>query len=94
VANKGEQMNGKFQFGWVIHPMSKDDQFVIELADLGNGKRMIVATDVGEPIAESTYRQCGYGPAVWEDGASLDEQIGVLKNDLLGRRKVGGSNAV
>lgn len=81
-------MNGRFQFGWVIQILSVDEQgFQIELADLKNGKHMIVATDLKEPVSTDTYRQAGFGPFVLEQGVSLDEQIRILKDDLLKRRK-------
>lgn len=81
-------MNGRFQFGWIIQILSKDEQgFQIELADLGNGKHMIVATDISNPISKDVYRQAGFGPFVLEGGASLDESIKTLKDDLLKRRQ-------
>jgi len=81
------KINGKFQFGWVIKILSKDpDGFQIELADLGNGKHMIVATDLSQMLEKDTYRQAGFGPFVLERNAVLDEQIQVLKDDLTKRR--------
>lgn len=75
-----------FQFGWVIRVLSKDPQgFQIELADLGNGKHMIVATDLAHPVAPDVYRQAGYGPFLL-DGSPLEERIETLKNDLQRRR--------
>lgn len=80
-------MNGRFQYGWVIKILSKDEQgFQIELADLGNGKHMIVATDLNQPVAKDTYRQAGFGPFIFEFGSGLDENIKILKDDLLARR--------
>ncbi len=80
-------MNGRYQFGWVIQILSKDeDGFQIELADLGNGKHMIVATDIKNPVSKDTYRQAGFGPFVLEKNAILDEQINNLKADLLKKR--------
>jgi hypothetical protein len=80
-------MNGRYQFGWVIQIIEKDDQgFQIELADLGNGKRMIVATDLTNAVAKDTCRQAGFGPFTFEDGMVLDEQIKTLKEDLFKRR--------
>lgn len=80
-------MNGRFQFGWKIEILSKDESgFQVELADLGNGKHMIVATDLSHPISKDRYRQAGFGPFLLEEGSSLDEQIQSLKNDLLNRR--------
>lgn len=84
-------MNGKYQFGWIITVLSKDelgleDGMQIELADLGNGKHMIVATDIVHPIVKDIYRQAGFGPFVLEDHACLDEQVKILKEDLLKRR--------
>ena len=79
--------NGRYNFGWIIKILSKDpDGFQIELADLGNGKHMIVATDLSQMPEESTYRQAGFGPFVLEKGAVLDEQISILQEDLLKRR--------
>jgi hypothetical protein len=86
TTNTSPIKEGRYQFGWIIHPISKDGQFVIELADLGNGKYMIVATDVGEPIATSVWRQAGYGPFVYKDGDALDIPIDTLKKGLLQRR--------
>lgn len=81
-------MNGRFQFGWVIQILSKDEQgFQIERADLKNGKHMIVATDLSHLVSKDTYRQAGFGPFVLEKDASLDEQIQTLKDDLLQRRE-------
>ncbi len=80
-------MNGRFQFGWIIEILSKDELgFQIELADLGNGKHMVVATDLLNPVSKDVYRQAGFGPFIFEKGSSLDEQIQSLKNDLLARR--------
>lgn len=82
-------MIGRFQFGWIIKILSKDEQGVqIELADLGNGKHMIVATDILFPVSKDVYRQAGFGPFVLENDNSLDEQIQVLKDDLLKRRSL------
>ena len=81
-------MSGRFQFGWIIEVLSKDEQgFQIELANLGNGKHMIVATDITHPVSDNIYRQAGFGPFVLKDFNSLDEQILRLKTDLLSRRK-------
>ena len=80
-------MNGRYQFGWVIKILSKDERgFQIELADLGNGKHMVVATDLTNPISENVYRQAGFGPFVLEKDALLDDIFKDLKNDLLKRR--------
>lgn len=80
-------MNGRFQFGWVIQILSKDEQgFQIELADLQNGKHMIVATDLTYPVSKDIYRQAGFGPFVLKKDEKLDEQIQILKDDLLKRR--------
>jgi hypothetical protein len=80
-------MTGRFQFDWVIQIISKDEQgFQIELADLGNGKHMIVATDISNPISKDVYRQAGFGPFVFAAGDSLDEPIKTLKDNLLMRR--------
>lgn len=79
--------NGRFQFGWIIKILSKDpDGFQVELADLGNGKHMIVVTDLAEMPEENTYRQAGFGPFVLEEGESLDSKISVLMEDLTKRR--------
>lgn len=81
------KQNGRFQFGWIIQILSKDpDGFQIELADLGNGKHMIVATDLAQTIEKDTYRQAGFGPFVLEQNASIDDQIQALKDDLIKRR--------
>lgn len=80
-------MNGRYQFGWIIEILSKDEKgFQIELADLGNGKHMIVATDLASPVSENVYRQAGFGPFVYEQGSNLDEQIQILKDNLLRER--------
>lgn len=80
-------MSGKFQFGWEINVLEKDEQgLVIELADLGNGKHMLVATDFSHPIKKDNWRQCGFGPFKLEEVTSFDEQIKILKEDLLKRR--------
>jgi len=80
-------MNGRYQFGWVIQILSKDELgFQIELADLGNGKHMVVATDLTNPISENVYRQAGFGPFLLEKDMLLDDIFKVLKNDLLSRR--------
>ena len=77
---------GKYQLGWVIRVLSKDDEFQIELADLGNGKHMIIATDLKYLVGESTYRQAGFGPFVLDSGVDLDIYFGTLKDDLRARR--------
>lgn len=78
----------KFKFGWTIEILHTDEYgFQIELADLGNKKYMIVATDTKYKISDNSYRQAGFGPFLLEDGMCLDEQIKVLKNDLLSRRE-------
>lgn len=85
--NTSHTINGKYQFGWVIQILEKDDQgFQIELADLGNGKHMIVATDLTNIISKDTYRQAGFGPFTLVKDAILDDEIKVLKDDLLKRR--------
>lgn len=79
--------NGRYQSGWIIRVLSRDEEgFIFELADLGNGKHMIVATDTSNPITKDCYRQGGFGPFVIEQDATFDEQIKVLKSDLLDRR--------
>ncbi len=76
-----------FKFGWIIEILSKDDQgFQIELANLGNGKHMIVATDIAQPVSKDVYRQAGYGPFVLESESNFDENIKILKEDLLKKR--------
>jgi hypothetical protein len=83
------KMNGRYQFGWVIKILSKDkdDQgFQTEIADLGNGKHMIIATDISNPISKDSYRQAGFGPFLLEKDQDLSEQMKTLKNDLLERR--------
>jgi len=80
-------MDKRFKYGWVIKILSKDeDGFQIELADLGNSKHMIVATDITHPVAKDTYRQAGFGPFLFEENQSLINEIQTLKNDLLSRR--------
>ena len=80
-------INGRFQFGWVIEILTKNDQGIqIELANLGNGKHMIVATDISYPVSENVYRQSGFGPFILEVGWSMDESIKTLKEDLIKKR--------
>lgn len=80
-------MNGRYQFGWIIQILSKDsDGFQIELADLGNGKHMVVATDLSNPVSENVYRQAGFGPFVLEKDMVLENIFTDLKEDLLKRR--------
>lgn len=80
-------MNGKFQFDWIISIIEKDEQGLqIELADLGNGKHMIVATDLTYPISNNTYRQAGFGPFIYISSDSIIEQINILKDYLLKKR--------
>jgi len=81
-------MNGRFQFGWIIRILSKDKQgFQVELANLGNGKHMIVVTDTLFPPSKDIYRQAGFGPFIIKEGESLDKTIDILKSDLLNRRR-------
>ncbi|HVI39142.1 MAG TPA: hypothetical protein VM577_00645 [Anaerovoracaceae bacterium] len=83
-------MNGRFQFDWVIQILSKDEQGLqIELAELGNGKHMIVATDTAQPVSKDVYRQAGFGPFVFDEGTTIDKEIKVLKEALLKRRNTG-----
>jgi hypothetical protein len=80
-------MSGRYQFGWIIQILSKDEEgFQIELADLGNGKHMIVATDLTHLVSKDTYRQAGFGPFIMEEGFTLDIHIAHLKDDLKMRR--------
>lgn len=79
-------MSDQFKFGWIIKVLEKDKDFVIEIADLNNGKSMIVATDIAYPITKDSYRQSGYGPFLHQKDDLFDEQIKILKNDLLKRR--------
>lgn len=77
----------RFKYGWIIKILSKDeDGFQIELADLGNGKHMIVATDLAQTVDKDTYRQAGFGPFILDENQSLSNEIETLKNDLLNRR--------
>jgi hypothetical protein len=82
--------DGKFQFGWVIRVLSKDEDGIqIEDADLGNGKHMLVATDFSHPVQDNVYRQAGFGPfpsprSVFEaPDAAFESPIRVLKAHLL-----------
>ena len=62
-------MNGKFKFGWVIEILSKGTDnggIQIEIANLGDGKHMIVATDITHPLSDNIYRQSGFGPFVFD----------------------------
>lgn len=81
-------INGKFQFNWIITVLEKDEQgLVIEMADLGNDKYMIVATDTAHPILDKvSYRQAGFGPFFLQKDADFSEQIQVLKKHLIENR--------
>ncbi len=82
-------MNGKYQFGWIIKIISKDEQgFQMELADLGNGKHMVVATDTSNPISENVYRQAGFGPFILKDDVPLETIYQDLKEHLLTKRTI------
>jgi len=78
-----------YHFGWVIRVLVKnEDGLLIELADLGNDKTMMVATDTACPVSEGVFRQAGYGPFALfsHEGAEFNECVQKLKDDLLERR--------
>jgi hypothetical protein len=75
----------KYHLNWTIEFLSKDDDgMLLELANLDDGRYMLIMTDTKVLAATNIHRQVGFGPF---DGKTFETKIlAELKRNLLERR--------